>query len=407
MTQYQSHYAARSWLLAATLLAACSCAKTNDRASTVNMNDSAKIPEKKGPEQGAYVIGKEMAKAVEAERDWQQRGSSRESPLPTRGYDFWHGDLNLIDPAQNSLDDALREVVQRYAKSDLQERVAIRSSISMHGFYTLMTFARRSAVFAMRGRKTEIVGDGLIAVAMINEERVDFRDILMCLSLLYHAANRAGGDADKIFRHAAILAEPKVAKQIVGFAEQTSEYRNLRLSWGFDEVETAKGLGFIRWEFATYAPTVDLKLVVLDVAQMVAADKYYPDGVSIAAKLPPVWLSRGKNAELDGVLARIRGGATMSARLRTNEHPKHDSQQFTVFIVETSQDADAQTLLRLAQVKDNREHSMIGVAAGKLFALIVARSFVEGDEGFETLKSLERFREGMTKILAKYADKAR
>jgi len=405
MTHYPLRRAIGSVILAAMLLTACSCTKADNRASPVNTNDKARPPEGSDSDQKFFVIGTEMAKAVEAEKHWQQRGLVRESPLPKQGYDFWHGDQNLIDPAPNALDDTLREVVQRYAKNDSQERAAIRSSIGMDGFYTLMTFARRSAVFAIREKKAEIARDGLVAVSMINQERVDFRDILMCLSLLYHAANRAGADADKMFRQAAVLAEPEVGKQIVNFVERSPDGRDLRISWGFDEVETAKGLGLIGWGFKKYAPTVDLKSVVIDAAQLVAADKYLPDSVSVATELPPVWLSHGKNAELDGVLASVRGAATISARLRSNEHPKHNSQQFTMFIVETSQIADAQTLLRFSRVNDNREHIMIGVASGKLFALIVARSFVQGDEAYETPKSLARFQEGLTKILVQYADK--
>jgi hypothetical protein len=203
----------------------------------MDTNGTAKRPDGNDPEQGVYVIGREMAKAAEAEKRWRQQGI-RESPLPKQVYDFWHGDRNLIDPAPNSLDDALREIAGRYASSDPQQRAAIRQSINMDGFYTLMTFGQRSAVFAMRERNADIARDGLIAVAMINQERVDFRDILMCLSFLYHAASRVGANADAMFRQTATLAEPGVGKQMVGFVEQTPTYRNLRSSWGYDEVET-------------------------------------------------------------------------------------------------------------------------------------------------------------------------
>ena len=328
-------------LIAVILLATCSCMKKSPEPSSVASNDPANPPAKTDSEKGVYVIGREMAKAADAEQRWKQQGT-RESPLPKQGYDSWHGDLSLIDPAPNSLDDALREITGRYATSDPQQRAALRDSIDMDGFYTLMTFGRRSAVFAMREKKAEIVRHGLTAIAMIDQQRVDFRDILMCLSLLYHAANRLGADADKMFRQTALLAEPEVGKQIVGFAEQTPDYRSLRRSWGYDEVETAKGVGFIGWEFAKYDPTVDLKSLAMDVAHLVAADKYQPDGISVAAELPPVWLSRGKNAELDTVIARIRGGASLHGSLRPNEHPKHAEQGFFVFIVETSQPDDAQ-----------------------------------------------------------------
>jgi hypothetical protein len=130
------------------------------------------------------VIGREYAKAAEANRHWQQRRTSPDFPLPKEGYDFWRGDYSLIDPLHIPLDDELREVVRRYAAGDCRQRAAMRDSTGMQGFYTLIKFARRCAVFAMRERKAEIARDGLIA--MIHHKRVDFRDIPTSFYLLDH-----------------------------------------------------------------------------------------------------------------------------------------------------------------------------------------------------------------------------
>jgi hypothetical protein len=143
----------------------------------------------------------------------------------------------------------------------------------------------------------------------------------------------------------------------------------------------------------------------MEVARLIAADKYRPGTVAVASELPAVWLSHGKSPELEKVLARVRAGASISASLRPTEHPKHDSQQFTVFIMETSQTDDAKTLLRLSQTQDARGHSMIGVASGRLFSLIVARAFMDGVEAYETPKTIVRFEAGLTKLLDRYADK--
>jgi hypothetical protein len=276
----------------------------------------------------------------------------------------------------------------------------------MDGFYTLMTFASRSAVIAMRERKVEIARDGLTAIVMIDQERVDFRDIPTNLYLLYHAATRIGADADGMFRQIGKLSETEVGEQIVRFVEQPPERRSLR-SGLFVEVQTENGVGFIGRDIERYNPTLDLESLVLAVARLVAADKYQPESVSVETELPPIWLSRGKNANLERVLARVRGGASIHARLRPNEHPKHAEQGFFVFIVETSQPDDAQTVLRLSQAKDVQGYCMIGAAADRLFALIVARSIMEGVEAYETPKTLVRFEEGLTRVLAAYADKLR
>ena len=265
-------------------------------------------------------------------------------------------------------------------------------------------FGRRSAVFALRAGKTDIVEDALTAIAItVQGLQVEYREILGCLSLLYHAANRVGADADKMFRRAALLARPDVAKLIVGFADRTPEKRKS----GYEEVETEKGTGLIgsMAHSGKHEPTIDLKMVAIEVAHLAAADKYQPRNITVGFILPSVWLSRGKNAELEKVLADVRGGANVSAKLRPGEHPKYESQQFNVFIVEASQATDAQALLRLSKSKSSLGHSMVGVAADRLFALIVVRSFVNGVEAFETPKSLTRFRDGLSKILNRYAKK--
>lgn len=211
-------------LIVVIALATCSCTRKDRTASSDAANGPAKPPDETDPEKGVYVIGREMARAAEAEKRRQQQGP-RESPLPKQGCDFWHGDQSLIDSAPSPLDDMLREVVRKYAASEPQQRAAIRESISMDGFYTLMTFASRSAVFAIRERKVEFVRDGLTAIAMIDQERVDFRDIPTNLPLLYHAATRIGADADTMFRQIGTLSETEVGEQIVRFAEWPPERR--------------------------------------------------------------------------------------------------------------------------------------------------------------------------------------
>jgi hypothetical protein len=208
-----------------------------------------------------------------------------------------------------------------------------------------------------------------------------------------------------MFCEVASMAEPAVAKQLLQFAERTAELRSLR-SGLFEEVETGRGSGFISRDIDSYNPTLDLKHLAVAIASCVGADKYQPDGVSVATKLPSIWLARGKSTGLDQVLGRVRAGATISARLRPTEHPQHEDQNLWVFIVETSEASDVETLLRFSQAKGNAEdYCMIGVVAGRLFALVVARSIRIGVESFETAESLARFRDKLPQILAQYMNR--
>src|SRR4051794_38074752 len=152
-----------------------------------------------------------MAEAKRAEQTRLSNPKAGTSPLPANlHYDSSRGDLDLSDPPENALDGELSALCRRFAASDPAGRSRLRDSASMDDFYTLLSFSQRAAVFAMRDRKTEHVIDGLTAVATIEQSRIDFRDALVALSLLYHAGQVIGANLDDLFRKAAALSEPGV-----------------------------------------------------------------------------------------------------------------------------------------------------------------------------------------------------
>ena len=362
---------------------------------------SIRKPESKN----AYVLGEQLAKAVEVEQQRKSKGGTGKSPMPDGEYDFWRGETYLINPAPSALDSTLRKLCQSFAKDGAGARAKTRASISMDEFYTLLTFSKRAAVFGIRERNAAWLVDGLTALSMIELDRVDFRDIIVSVSLLHHSAVRIGQNANQLLSDAAALSEPAVSRLIKDFIKSPSEDKVLRAKWGYDEVETRDGIGFIDWEFKIYNPTYDLKKIALDLAEYIAADKYQPDFVSIATDLPDYWLKTKDSSSLGKSLLAVRGGATISGKLRQNEHPDHESQMFNVILVEVSDESVAKTLLELSKKKKHPDYCMLGLAEGKLFCLIVARSFDHDKKAFETSDSLARFSKGFAGILSRYAYK--
>ena len=353
----------------------------------------------------AYVLGEQLAKAVEAEQQRKSRGDTGKSPMPDGDYDFWRGETYLINPAPSALDSTLRKLCQSYAKGGAGSRAKTRSSISMDEFYTLLIFSKRAAVFGIREGNAAWLVDGLTALSMIELDRVDFRDVIVSVSLLHHSAVRIGQNANQLLSDAAALSEPKVSELIKDFINRPPEEKVLRAKWGYDEVETRNGIGFIGWEFNVYNPTYDLKKIAVDLAEYIAADKYQPDFVSIATDLPDYWLRTKDSSSLDKSLLAVRGGASVSGKLRPNEHPDHESQMFTVFLVEVADESVAKTLLELSKKKKHADYCMLGLAEGKLFCLVVARSLVAGKKAFESADSLARFSKGIAGILSRYTNK--
>ena len=353
----------------------------------------------------AFALGEQVAKAMEVEQQRKSRGGRGKSPMPDGNYDFWRGETNLINPAPSVLDSKLRELCRSFAKGGAVSRAKTRASISMDEFYTLLTFSKRAAVFGIRERNAAWLVDGLTALSMIELDRVDFRDALVSISLLHHSAVRIGQNANQLLSDAAALSEPEVSGLIKDFIKRPPEDKVLRAKWGYDEVETRDGIGFIGWEFNVYNPTYDLKKIALDLAEYITADKYQPDLVSIATDLPDYWLKTQDSASLDKSLGAVRGGATISGKLRQNEHPDHESQMFNVILVEVSDESVAKTLLELSKKEKHPDYCMLGLAEGKLFCLIVARSFDRDKKAFETSDSLARFSKGFAGILSRYAYK--
>jgi hypothetical protein len=348
------------------------------------------------------VLGEEIAKAGAAEEKRKAKGNLGKSPMPGEKYDGQNGELGLLRPRQVPLDSALAELTREFAKADEHKRATIRASISMDEFYTLLAFSRRAAIFALRERSIGRVTDGLTAVAMIEAERVDWRDILVALSLLNHAAERIGANADRLFREAGRLSEPEVARLIDEFSKRSPKEKSLRASWGYDEAEIDGQVGLIRWGFKAYHPTRDLTRAAIEIADFIAKDEYSPDSVEIATELPSVWLQSNDNDALEKAMKAVQARATVHASLRRGQHPNSDSQMFIVFLVETADESAAATLLKASQQKKPESYSMLGVSEKNLFCLVVARSFVQGVKSYETADKLSRFSNGLTGILRRH-----
>jgi len=190
-----------------------------------------------------------MAAAAEAERKRLERSDGDQSPMPETTYDRWRGELSLVNPRTGPLDAEIAAACRAFERTDNSDRAAARRSVSMDEFYTLLAFSRRAAVVAMRDRTIEHLRDGLTAITMIEADRVDFRDILVALSLIHHAAIRIGADSSLLFHDAAMRSEPAVARLINEFVTRPPEHQGLRDAWGHVEIETADGVGFVRWGF--------------------------------------------------------------------------------------------------------------------------------------------------------------
>jgi hypothetical protein len=358
----------------------------------------------KGASREPVVLGGQLAAAARAEQRRLATARPARSPVPDQEYDFERGGLGLLKPVPHPLDSRLASLCKRFARSRDEKRAAMRAAISMEEFYTLLAFAHRAAVFAIREQSADRVVAGLTAVTMIEAERVDWRDVLVALGLLHHAATRVGLDADQVFRDLNRLAEPGVSELIRGFIKRPSRDKRLAV-WGYEEVETGEGIGLIQGGFGRTRPTCNLIAIASEIADHLAADKYPTSSLDFGEMMPRVWLESRDNTALDKALTAFRTGVSIEAELRPTRGVKSGSQHFVVFLHEMRTEAAARQLLEIARKKKPTFFCKVELAAGRLFCLVVARSWMHGVGSYETPESLARFSGPLGDILRRHVGK--
>lgn len=346
------------------------------------------------------ILGQELARAIHTEKLRLKTAAPTTERMPTAGYSSARRQFSLYRLAPLKLDSRLRELTDWYSTADEQLRAEFCGSINMNQLYTLIHFSKRAAIFAMRTGDSAWVKAALESLGMIELERVDYRDILLSIAIVLHAARSMDAEVESLFAETASRATPPMAEILEGFLKQTPKYQNLRSSWGLTEISTPAGVGLVGWGFRKYRPKVNLARVILEIAEQVERDKYLPGDPEIASELYPFWISREQNPPLETLLRSARGVALLHAQLRPNEFADHTSQQFTVFLVELPTGAAVNQLLDHAQRNRTRAYAKLAMGRDCLFCLIVARSFEVGVPSFETNKSLKRFLPTIPDILA-------
>lgn len=157
-------------------------------------------------------------------------------------------------------DDALRELCERFRTRP----AGVRNALTTDDLYALLAFAGRAAVAGMRGGDAAWIADGLTAVAMIDDERIDPRDLDPPLGILRHAAMFIGADAGALFAEAARHATRSVAGAF---------HRDLLHA------------------------SHELLRIALEIAAILEHDGYRIEEMKLAAALPEAWFDEAPRAK--------------------------------------------------------------------------------------------------------------
>ena len=266
-----------------------------------------------------------------------------ESPLAGVEYDGRRGELDMHRFVPTDTDDQIRAFLGRYTP-DMQP------ALTEGDFYTLLAFARRMVLAVLRGADEACLQDARAAIAAVDQDRVDWRDVAVASALVDDLG-----------------------------------------SSGYVPIETPDGPALV---LSPGTPEVNAELTTIAFAlQAVVEQDLYRVNISGGDPVYSVWFSEPVDQELAG----LRATMSLDGHLDPATSQEAESQQFTIFLAKAATDADAERLAEAAVPTDWFE--ALGVAAGRICAVTVARSVMEGVAAFEQPGSLERFREPFTRAL--------
>ncbi|WP_327090560.1 hypothetical protein OIE66_08035 [Nonomuraea sp. NBC_01738] len=202
------------------------------------------------------------------------------------------------------------------------------ATLTLDDLYQLITFVRRSALAALRTRSDTHLTYGFAALALLDLERVDWRDAAWAAALLTWSAQRLDTDPSALAALAVKDADPETAELITHAAAESVD---LSGDWGYRAWPTADGLVLLDTEDEPYAPDADLVARLLSLCEALAADGYEVEEVTVACELPSVWVG-----ERDRLVRGLAGCACL------------DTDGLLVYLAETRTPAQASAIAAAA-----------------------------------------------------------
>ncbi len=327
------------------------------------------------------ILGSELASAMKAEDERLASGISVKSPLPDDQYDLETGDYNLVAVSPLPLDRELRTFMSEYLDQGPDQRDVVRQRLSFDDLYTLIHFVKRASVIALNHDPVEWCRAGLVALSLIDENRVDWRDAKWAAGILEHAILNIGERGDSLIVDADNLSS--TSAEFLRHLLQTSKLGE----WGYSQIRTADGVGLIKCGFAEYNPTIHLTAIALRISESLTSGRYVGD-VEIASSVPEIWFAPNSRNQVKSRLRRSQGAAAIRGTLREGFSQK-GNQMFVEWVVAMPTADDAKYLVEaVGSGKYLNGRYVLGISEHKMFALLVTGSVKEGVEPYETPASL-------------------
>lgn len=347
-------------------------------------------------EERVLILGQQMADALARENQHRKTWTGPGTPLEGIQYDWsvGEGDLLRLRPAR--ADAQLDRFLDDLRTGPAERLDEFRGALTTDDFYTLITYARRAVVQSLRREPRLILQRAVAALALIDPERVDSRDLSWAAAVCSWGARRATIDPDEVLQIAQSIGNPAALVTLRQLLYQHIDLAN----WGFVEVDTPGGRSLADTSgLVGFRPTVDLLSAALRLAEVLEADRYAAATISIRDDLPAVWFGAA-NAGPRDELSRVLATVSVRSQPRAEFCPDPSTQMLLVYLSECASARDAEALASAARQATGRTHHTVTAREGRLLATMIARSVVMGTEGLETGEELARFAAPLSSLLA-------
>ena len=146
-------------------------------------------------------------------------------------------------PYPSELDQLIERLVSLYPMATDGERAEVRQFLThQEASDCLQAFVLRMATQGCRRTDPALIDAGLMAL-VLEDERSDYRETLMLLSVVINAAVRIGADLVEMFDRAAEVATPEIAEALTCVLEEYLKDGNSSLM-GHRAYDDPKGMTY-------------------------------------------------------------------------------------------------------------------------------------------------------------------
>ena len=142
------------------------------------------------------------------------------------------------------VDEQALKLCNLFLQGTSKQRQELVTRFNEGGYIVLLVFAERMSILSVREKSYDKLLAGLVALVMV-DSRIDRRDMLMVLSLVYHSADKLGVEQKQLFHNVVQYSDDGVTKDLIlRFPERDPKDKRIE-AMGYREIDGPNGLIYV------------------------------------------------------------------------------------------------------------------------------------------------------------------